>query len=135
MVTNPGRHIVSGHATAINQVLPARILALPDRQTPLAKEIFVVEAEFFQAGARHIREFEFGLFGCSRRLAPFRDILDPGPCRLDHLVMSTTSLINEAVAKTHGDIERQLSDLKALELPVASMHRYERLCHHSPTLA
>ena len=122
----PLRHFIGSGAPAVDQSLPTRIVTLPDRQAALAQEIFVVKPQLFQAGPRHVGEFEFGLFRGARSLAPFGDVLHPRPRRLHHLVMGTAALVDVAVAKTDRYIIHQLRHLKALELSVATMLRDQR---------
>jgi hypothetical protein len=55
-------HFIGSGATSVNQFLPPRIVAVPDRQAAVAQKIFVVEPQFFQTAPGHISEFEFGFF-------------------------------------------------------------------------
>ena len=57
----------------------------------LAQQVFVVEAEFFQAGPGHVDQFQCHLFGGSSGFAAFGDALEFAAGCLDHLIMSTAA--------------------------------------------
>ena len=74
-LAHPLRHVIGRGAAAVDQFLPAGVVTIPDRQAVLAQEILEVQPQFFQAGPRHVGEFDFGFLRRSRGLAPFRDVL------------------------------------------------------------
>ncbi len=59
---NPIRYRVSGGAAFGNQFISARIFAPPLLQSALAQVVFIVESEFFQAGARYVRQLQLCFF-------------------------------------------------------------------------
>ena len=81
------RHLIGSGAPPGHQPLPARVFPLPERQAPLPQKILIIQAQFFQAGAGHIGQFQLGLFRSAGGLAPFGDVLHPAPRRLHHLVV------------------------------------------------
>jgi hypothetical protein len=58
----PGGDFVGSFAAAGYELFAARVVVLPESQASLAQEVLVVEAEFFEAGARDVCQFELGLF-------------------------------------------------------------------------
>ena len=102
-------------------------LLFPSRQTPLTEEIFVVQNQFFQAGAGDVRELDLGFLRSARSNAAFGDILDPAPRGLHHLVVRAGALLDETVAENHCGIENQTGSLKAPKPPVAAVLRENQM--------
>ncbi len=119
--SRPLRYCVGGGAAPGYQICAARVFALPQREATLAQKIFVIQLQFFQAGAGHIGEFQFGLFRSACCLTSLCDVLHSTAGRLHHLVMRATALANVAITKAHSDVIHQLRDLKTLQLAVAAM--------------
>jgi hypothetical protein len=67
----------------------------------MMQEILAIEAQLFKTGPRNIGELKFGLFRGARRLAPFGNVLDARPRRLNHLIMGAAALVNVSVTKSH----------------------------------
>jgi hypothetical protein len=108
-----------GTTPPANQVCPARILSIPERQALVSEKILIVQSQLFQAGACYVGQFQLHLFGGPRRSAAFGNILNTGPGRLDHLVMGSAPFIDVTVTESNGYVVNQLSDLKALKVPIA----------------
>ena len=102
---------------------PARVLARPKRQPALPEEILIVQPQLFKAGARYVRELEFGFPGRATGLAALvifdlrLPIYDLFPFSLQHLAFSLP-------------FPRHL---KTFQLPVTTMQRdqFFRLIHLS----
>jgi hypothetical protein len=94
---------------------------------PLPQIVFIVEAQLFQAGPRHVGQLELGFLRRSRRLTALGDILRPAARRLHHLVAGPALAFDEALAEAHGDVVDQLRQLEAPQLPVSAMLRNQRL--------
>ena len=130
----PSRHVIRRGRPCRYQFRPARVLARPLRQPALPQIILIVQPQFLQAGARHVRELEFRFLGRAARLAALRDVLHARTRRLHHLVVGAAALLDVPVAETHRHIVGQLRHLKAFQLPVAAMQRNQffRLIHNYP---
>jgi len=50
-LNHPGRHVIGALTAPVDQSLPQPIFPLPLCQPPLTQKIFIVELQFFQAGA------------------------------------------------------------------------------------
>jgi len=118
---NPIRYRVSRGTTSGNQFISTRIFAAPLLQSALAQVVFIVEPQFFQAGARDVRQLQLGLFRSTARLASFGYILCAATRSLDHLIVGTIAPVNVPFAEAHRHIEAELSYLKALELSITAM--------------
>jgi hypothetical protein len=75
----------------------------------LAQIVFIVEPEFFQAGARYVRQLQFDFFRSGARLASFGDILCAATSSLHHLIVGTVAFVYIPIAETHCHIETELS--------------------------
>jgi hypothetical protein len=120
-VLGPGGYGVSTVRTPGDQIGAARVEVLPDRQTALAQEIFVVSMEFFQAGPGGAGELQFDFLGGGRGFAAFHDVLHAGARGLNHLVVSAALAVNVFVAEAHGHVINDFSHLEALELSIAAV--------------
>jgi hypothetical protein len=118
---HPPRHVISGGASAVDQLLPARIFAFPKRKTALAQEILVIQAQFFHARPRHIGQLDFGFLRGAGSLAALGDVLDTRPRRLHHLIVCAAAMVDIALAETNRHVKNQLRDLKTLQISVAAM--------------
>lgn len=92
----------------------------PEGVGPGAEVVFVVDEEFFEAGAGDVGEFDFGFGGGSRGFAAFRDVLLAGSCGLDHLVDGAVASREEAVAEVVGEVVDDLGFLKGDEVVVVT---------------
>src|SRR5690625_6373658 len=66
-ISDPGNYLVGHGEAPLNEVVAARVVVGPEVQAALAQEVFVVEATFFEAGARHVGQLELHLFGRDRQ--------------------------------------------------------------------
>src|SRR5579872_147927 len=134
LLARPLGYLVGGGAAAGNQVCPARIFAVPQGKAALAEKVFVIEAQFFEAGAGYVGQLEFGLFGGARGLAALSYVLHSAASGLHHLVVGTAALLDVAVTEADGHVVNQLRHLKTLQLAVAAVPGDERflLRHESP---
>src|SRR5690625_5454112 len=66
-ISDPGNYLVGHGEAPLNEVVAARVVVGPAVQAAQAPEDFVVEAKFFEAGARHVGQLELHHFG---RAAP-----------------------------------------------------------------
>jgi len=130
LVHDPAGDFVGGAAAAGDEIAAARVVAFPERQGALAEEVLVVEAELLEAGTGDVGESELGPFRRAAGLAALGDVLHPAARGLDHLVVRAAALRNIAVAEPHRDIEGELSDLEALQFPVAAVRRKKLLRIH-----
>jgi hypothetical protein len=96
----------------------------------LPEEILKIELQFFEAGAGHIGELKFGLFGGVGRLAALGDIPHAAARGLHHLIVSAAAFLDVEVAEPHGHVIGQLRYLKALQFPVAAVQGDESLSGH-----
>ena len=101
----------------------------------MPQKIARVQPQFLQAGARHVGQLEFGFFGGAAGLTALSNVLRARTRRLHHLVVRTASLLDVAVAETHGHIIDQLRHLKTLQLPVTAMRGNELLSIHRANAA
>jgi len=88
---DPGGYLVCCLAAACYKGLSAGVVAGPEGEAAVSEEVFVVEAEFFQAGAGDLGEFELHFFGGGAGRAAFGDILDAAAGGLDHLVVGAAA--------------------------------------------
>ncbi len=131
-VSGPGGHGVGGGGAARDKLRPAWVFAGPEREGALTEEVFVVEPEFFEAGAGYVGEFEFGFLGGAAGLAAFGDVLHAGTRGLDHLVVGAAALFEVAVAETDGHVVRKLGDLETLHSPLKN-YGYCCFARNGPT--
>jgi hypothetical protein len=118
---DPIRYRVSGGAAFGDQFISPRIFAAPLLQSALAQVVFIVESEFFQAGARYVRQLQLCFFRSSAGLASFGDILCAATGSLHHLIVGTVAFVHVPIAETHRHIEAELSYLKALEFSITAV--------------
>ena len=129
LFADPFGDLVGGGAAAGDEGFSPRVVRVPQREGALAQVVFVVEAEFFEAGAGDVGELELGLFGSAAGLAAFGDVLHAAARGLDHLVVGAAARGDIPLAKPDGDIVAKLRELEALEAAVASVLWEERLAH------
>src|SRR5579859_5254929 len=99
LLLHPQRHFIRGLAAPRNQACSPKIAALPERQAVLAEKVFVVKAQLFEARARYVRKFQFGLLGSAGGLAAFGYVLHSAAGGLHHLIVSAAALFYVAIAK------------------------------------
>lgn len=58
---HPPCHVVGCCAAAAYEFPAQRFILCPQRQIALAQEVLVIKAQFFEAGARHVRQLQFHL--------------------------------------------------------------------------
>jgi len=126
----PFRHIIRACRTPRDQPLPARVIPHPNAQSPLPKEILIVQLQLLQAGPRHIRQFQLRLLRRTRCLTALRDILHPRTRRLHHLIMRAAALIHVSVTKPHRDVIDQLRNPKGFQPPVTAVPGNQRFSVH-----
>jgi hypothetical protein len=122
-VSDPPGDIFCRSAPPRYQRSAARIIVGPSGKGALPKKILIIQAEFFQARARDVRELELHLFRSSARFASFGNVLHAAPGGLHHLVMGAAARIDVSITKAHRHIVAKLSDLEALQLTIAAMPR------------
>lgn len=127
---NPPSHLIRGAAPPEDQGFPPGIFPFPERQVSVPEEVLVVQAEFFQAGAGHLGEFELHFFGGGAGFAALSDILHAAAGGLHHLVVGTASFSDVSVAKANRHIVAELGDLEAQQLSVAAMLGDEGIVGH-----
>ena len=131
---HPIRHRVSGGAAPGHQCLPARVGLVPERQAALPQVVLIVGAQFFQTGARHVRELQLKFFRGAARLAALRDVLHSAPRCLHHLIVGPAFRTDLAVTEPHRHVVAKLRDLEALQFPLAAVLRNERFGFHGSQL-
>lgn len=89
-----------------------RIIFAPLAKLPLAKEVFIVEQQLVQAGARHCDEPQLRLAAAGRGATTFRDVLATTPGGLNHLIHEARTRIDELLAKRDRSIVDKRRDLK-----------------------
>ena len=92
----------------------------PLRQVAVAQEVFVVEKEFFEAGAGDIYEAQFGLRRGGGGAAALGYVLASGAGGLHHLVCGARAGIEKAFAKPVGGIVDEGGGLEARRAPVSA---------------
>ena len=127
---DPGGYFVCCLAASCDEGFAAGVVGGPEREAAVAEEVFVVEAEFFQAGAGDLGEFEFCFFGCGAGRATFGDVLDAAAGGLDHLVMGAAAWVDVAVAEADGDVVDELGELEGFEVSVATVWWEEGIIGH-----
>lgn len=133
-ISDPRNNFVGMGKASFDKVVPARVGVRPEWQAALTKEVFVIKAEFFEAGAGYVGQLEFHLFGCTTCYAAFGNILHAGPRGLYHLVVRAAAQTDVSVAETNGEIVYQLRHDEALQAPVTTVWREEWLRFVSVTL-
>lgn len=101
-------------AAAIDEGHSTGIMLGPEFQAPLTEVVFVVKAEFFEAGPGYIGELELHLAGSAAGLTSLGNVLHTTARRLDHLVVGAATGIDKAITESHGQVEGELRDLEAL---------------------
>jgi hypothetical protein len=102
-------------------------------QPSLPQEIFVVEPQLLQAGPRDVGQLELSFLRSARRLAPLGNVLHSAARRLHHLIASSAPAVDVSLAETYRNVVDQLPQLEALQLPVPSVLRNQRLiAPHDP---
>lgn len=111
-------------------ILAARILAhlfiTRMKITPLleasnAQVVLVIVKKFFEAGFRHIGQFDFGLTGGGGRLIAFSYVLLATSGCLYHLVDSAVAALEIVLGEVVGDVVNHLSDLIDTEVAVMAV--------------
>lgn len=74
---HPVRHLVCSGWAASDQIGAAPVLASPLRMATLPQEVFVIEAQLFEAGAGNISQFKLHLLRSAAGLAALGDVLRP----------------------------------------------------------
>ncbi len=122
----------AGETESPCSLLPSARTTLSDLSADSApsREVLIVEAQFFEAGAGHVGELQLKLLRGAAGLAALGDTLHPGARGLHHLVVGAAPRTDGAVTKPHRHIVTKLRDLKALELPIATVLRDERFGFH-----
>src|SRR5690625_1060285 len=126
-ISDPGNDLVGHGEAPLNEVVAARVVVGPEVQAALSQEVFVVEAEFFEAGARHVGQLELHLFGRAARDAALGDVLHAGSCSLHHLVVGAAAQADVSVAEAYREIIDKLRHDEALQVAVASVGRKQGL--------
>jgi len=133
----PGGHIIGAGGPARDEVRAAGVAPFPKRESSLAHEVLVVQAQFFEARAGNVGQFHFDFLRGGAGDATLGDVLDPGTRGLDHLVAGPTVPANVAFTEPHRDVVNQARHLEALQLPVAAVFGDQRLpfghCQSSST--
>jgi len=130
LLLHPSCHLLYCGTPPRDQRLAAGVMFRPRRQAAVSQVVFVVQLEFFQAGARHVGQLQFHLFRGAAGLAAFGYILHPAARGLHHLIVGTAALFDIPSTKPHRHVVAELRDLKALEFPIAAVFRDERFGFH-----
>lgn len=111
-------------------ILATRILAhlfitgmkiTPLREASNTQVVLIVVKEFFEAGFRHIGQFDFGLTGGGGSLIALSNILLATSGSLNHLVDSAVAALEIVLGEVVGDIINHLGDLIDTEVAVMSV--------------
>ena len=90
-----------------------------------AEEVFVVEEQFFEAGAGDVGEFHLHFRGGHRGFAGFGDVLLSRAGGLDHLVDGAVAALEEALTEPVGEAVDDLGFPVGKQIPVVAARREE----------
>lgn len=97
---------------------------VPEAESVLDEVAFVVFGEFvIQAGPGDVGEFHLHFFGGGGGTTAFGDVADATTGGLDHLIVSSGTFVDEAVAENDGGVIDRLCDDVAAEVLVAAVGR------------
>lgn len=75
IVNDPAGHFVRSFTASINQFLPVGVISFPKLHPPLPQEIFIIQFQFFKAGASNLGKLYFELLRRRRALRALGNIL------------------------------------------------------------